>query len=234
MAVSATKLLIINPNSSDIITQALASNLTPLCPPGIELDFKTGPPDAPPSINDPPTSILSAASTFKAMEPIDQQPYAGFLVCCFSDHPLVYCLRHAAPDKPCIGIFDASIVHALLSGSKFGILTTGAAMVPAIDAGVTAFLGGISGRYVGCVASGLGVVELQTSSDRVAVEGRIKSTAAKVSALGADVIILGCAGMSGMEDLVKAGVTEAGGRPVIVIDGAKAGVQVLAGLVRNM
>lgn len=67
-------------------------------------------------------------------------------------------------------------------------------MVPAIDAGVAAFLGGISGRYVGCVASGLGVVELQTSSDRGAVERRIKSTAAKVSALGADVIILGCAG----------------------------------------
>ncbi len=40
--------------------------------------------------------------------------------------------------------------------------------------------------------------------------------------------------MSGMEDLVKAGVAEAGGRPVIVIDGAKAGVQVLAGLVRNL
>lgn len=41
-------------------------------------------------------------------------------------------------------------------------------------------------------------------------------------------------GMSGMEDLVKAGVAEAGGRPVTVIDGAKAGVQVLAGLVRSL
>ncbi|KAF9496930.1 hypothetical protein BDN71DRAFT_1468196 [Pleurotus eryngii] len=234
MATSNPKLLIINPNSSDVITQALVSNLTPLCPPGIELEFKTGPPDAPPSINDPPTSILSAAATFKAMEPIDQQPYAGFLVCCFSDHPLVHYLRNAAPDKPCIGIFDASVVHALSSGSKFGILTTGAAMVPAIDVAVTAFLGGISGRYVGCIASGLGVVELQTSSDRGTIEGHIKGTAAKVSALGADVIILGCAGMSGMEDLVKAGVAEAGGRPVAVIDGAKAGVQVLAGLVRSL
>jgi Asp/Glu/hydantoin racemase len=39
-------------------------------------------------------------------------------------------------------------------------------------------------------------------------------------------------GMSGMEDLVKAGVGEAGFPPVKVIDGAKAGVELLAGLAR--
>jgi len=76
------------------------------------------------------------------------------------------------------------------------------------------------------------VVQLQ-SGDRSGVDKRIKSAAAKVCARGADVIVLGCAGMTGMEDLVKAGVAEAGGRPVKVIDGAKAGVQVLAGLTRN-
>ncbi|KAL0950234.1 hypothetical protein HGRIS_010220 [Hohenbuehelia grisea] len=216
---------------TQVITQALEKSLLPVCPPGTVLKFMTGPTDAPPSINDPLTSVLSAAATFKAMGPVDEMPYSGFLVCCFSDHPLVPCLRHAAPDKPCVGVFDSSIVHALVSGSKFGILTTGTSMVNSIDAGVAAFLGGQSGRYVGCIASGLGVVELQTG-DRNTVERRIKGAAADVCAMGADVIILGCAGMSGMEDLVKAGA-EATGRPVTVIDGAKAGVQLLAGLVRN-
>jgi len=50
--------------------------------------------------------------------------------------------------------------------------------------------------------------------------------------LGADVIILGCAGMAGMEGVVKESVREAGLGEVRVVDGAKAGVEVLVGLVR--
>lgn len=38
--------------------------------------------------------------------------------------------------------------------------------------------------------------------------------------------------MAGMEDLVQQGVKEAGFKPVRVVDGAKAGVQILAGLAR--
>ena len=54
----------------------------------------------------------------------------------------------------------------------------------------------------------------------------------KMAAMGADVIILGCAGMAGMEELVKGGVRDAGLGEVKVVDGAKAGVEILAGIAR--
>ncbi|KAF8199519.1 hypothetical protein BJ912DRAFT_949259 [Pholiota molesta] len=79
-------------------------------------------------------------------------------------------------------------------------------------------------KICGLVTCELGVLEFQ-SGERAHVEARVKAAAAKSASQGADVIILGCAGMAGMEDLVQQG-------PVRVVDGAKAGVQILAGLAR--
>lgn len=45
-------------------------------------------------------------------------------------------------------------------------------------------------------------------------------------------IVNGLSGMTGMESVVKQGVADAGLQPVRVVDGAKAGVQFLAGLAR--
>ena len=49
---------------------------------------------------------------------------------------------------------------------------------------------------------------------------------------GARCIILGCAGMSGMERWVKGAARDCGSE-VRVIDGAIAGVQILAGMARS-
>ncbi|KAF8636192.1 hypothetical protein AX17_003680 [Amanita inopinata Kibby_2008] len=104
---------------------------------------------------------------------------------------------------------------------------------------VQAFLGAKSERFAGYVPTGLGVVEAKTG--RAAAgggkEGRVeremrRSSVEGVRGLGADVLVLGCAGMAGMEEMVRGYVREAGLRPVRVVDGAKAGVEILAGLVR--
>lgn len=47
------------------------------------------------------------------------------------------------------------------------------------------------------------------------------------------VVILGCAGMVGMEEWVREEVARRGGEGVRVVDGVKAGVGVLQGLVRG-
>ena len=80
--------------------------------------------------------------------------------------------------------------------------------------------------------TGLGVVELR-EGDRDKVTSVMKSTASRAADLGADVLILGCAGMAGMEELVKEGVRESTGQGVHAVDGAKAGIELLAGLVRT-
>ncbi|PWN53903.1 hypothetical protein IE53DRAFT_309360 [Violaceomyces palustris] len=239
MSNQSIEICVVNPNSSSVITDALQKTLSPQAPPGSSLRFITGPPSAPPSINDPPTSILSASETFRHLTELSpsmqlaRHSSDAYLVACFSDHPLVGMLRHSVPDKPAIHLLEAAIIHSLSCGTKFGVLTTGSDVVPDIDAGVRKLLGGNSDRYAGTYATGLGVVELKTG-DRLKVESVIKQGAAKVAERGADVIILGCAGMAGMEELVRQGVKEAGySSNISVIDGAKAGIQILSGLARS-
>ncbi|CAO1634476.1 unnamed protein product [Sympodiomycopsis kandeliae] len=229
--------LVLNPNSSDSITMNLRQLLESTRPPGVKYTYMTGPPSAPSSISDPPTSILSAQTCFEMLVAQDiPSTKSAILVCCFSAHPLVPMLRHQWPTVPVMHILDTSINHAMSCGANtFGIITTGKAMIPDIDAGVRSYLGGVSDRYRGCIATGLGVLELGDLSMKDHVERVIKEESGRLAVTnGAEAIILGCAGMAGMESLVKQGVIDAGGSAdkVWVIDGAKAGVQILNGIAR--
>jgi Asp/Glu/hydantoin racemase len=137
-----------------------------------------------------------------------------------------------ATRKPAIGILEASIAQSLLCGQRFGIVSTGAA-VYRYDryAEVRKVLGGSSEKFAGLVPSGLGVVELR-EGDRQHVEHSMKKASGELARMGTDVIILGCAAMTGKEVLVQEGVKEAGFGPVRIVDGNKAGVEMLAALVR--
>ncbi|SNX85389.1 related to DCG1 - involved in nitrogen-catabolite metabolism [Melanopsichium pennsylvanicum] len=236
-SLSNVAIYVVNPNSSSVITHALSISLSPQTPPGCTSNFVTGPPTCPESIQDISGSIISAAETYKFLVSsspnldLNQHSASAFLVACFSDHPLVGILRQKVPNKPSIHLLEAAIIHALSVGTKFGVLTTGKSVVSDVEAGVRKVMGGHSDRYVGTHATGLGVVELQTGN-RAKVEGMIKKGAQDLVRKGADVIILGCAGMTGMEGLVREACDEVGEENVAVIDGAKAGMQILAGLAR--
>ncbi|KAJ7275280.1 Asp/Glu/hydantoin racemase [Mycena haematopus] len=147
-----------------------------------------------------------------------------------SEHPLISMLREATT-KPVIGILEASIAQALLCGQRFGIVATGTGYRYNRYAEVRHVLGGSSDKFAGLAPSGLGVVELR-EGDRQHVESSMKKASGELEGLGADVIILGCAGMAGMEALVQSGVKEKGSKPVKVVDGNKAGVEMVAALVR--
>ncbi|KAJ3516542.1 hypothetical protein NLJ89_g1059 [Agrocybe chaxingu] len=116
-------LLVINPNSSESVTDGLQDVLVP--PPGVVLEFYTGPGNAPAQIMDTTTGVLSAARCFEDMvsEHLVEK-YDGFLVCCFSDHPLTHLLRENTR-KPVVNILEAAITQSLLIGERFGIITTG-------------------------------------------------------------------------------------------------------------
>ncbi|THH04726.1 hypothetical protein EW145_g5310 [Phellinidium pouzarii] len=233
---SVVHLLVINPNSSKSITDGLQESLDPCTPPNTRLSYFTAPSHAPAAISDVITANQTATVCYEALvqtKAIDE--YDGFLVCCFSDHPLIHMLREHISSiqstKPAIGMFEAGVSHALLVGRRFGVVSTGTGMKHTLIAGVRAFMGANSERFAGVTTSGLGVVELR-EGDRFRIEKLMKSTSVKTAEKGADVLILGCAGMAGMEGLVKQGVREAGLGEVKVIDGAKAGVELLTGIAR--
>lgn len=75
------------------------------------------------------------------------------------------------------------------------------------------------------------MTELRDPDKKANVEKRIKEASAEVAAKGADLIILGCGGMAGMESLVLQGVREAGLADVKVVDAALAGLVFLAGMI---
>jgi Asp/Glu/hydantoin racemase len=177
--------------------------------------------------------------------------FNGFVVACYSVHPLTTRLKSVMPAKhhaPVIGIFEASISTALSllpqpwSGSikKFGIVTTGKYWEDTLMHGVLDFLGcdnlASCKRFKGVESTGLSAAELHTSPPSEVRHRMIKATKRLLKDRDVTVICLGCAGMAGMDTIVReACVEELGGEEadnVHIVDGVKAGIALVEGLVR--
>jgi len=77
-------IVLLNPNSSASVTQALREKLSSYETPGVRLEF-ANPPAGPPSIDDPITSVLSAATSWKFLEDeglLNDKSIVGIIVCC--------------------------------------------------------------------------------------------------------------------------------------------------------
>lgn len=173
----------------------------------------------------------------------------GFLVACFSDHPLVGRLSEHTR-KPVIGILQAGVTASLQLISRhetFGIISTGHAWEKLLTEGVFKFIGvpgdtspsheGRTPPFAGVETTGLNATDLHDTS-AIEVRQRIKQATCRLlnrdqhGAVGA--ICLGCAGMVGMEDVVREACMEKlgdGSRHIRVIDGVRAGVGLLQALV---
>ena len=170
--------------------------------------------------------------------------YDGFLVCCYSQHPLVALLRQQLAamnlhDKIVTGIFEASIAACLQSvdiESKFGIVSTGEQWEAILTSAVTSWLGCVqTTRYVGTETTGLNADELHTTAQEE-VDRRMKEATKRLLQNGAAAICLGCAGMAGMASIVRQACIEAVGereaRNIKVIDGVVSGAIFLEGILR--
>lgn len=215
--------------------------------PNLTLEFYTAPPDAPPSVDDAATSDLSTSVTLPALVPylerIGEARISAYLVACFSPHPLTPLLRERTT-SPVLNIFEASVLHARALDLSFGIVTTGAYWEAVLTDGVREILAGkvdvASGDvkpsdtgirgFKGVRSTGLTAAQLH-STPKDEVKRRIAEATSDLVGSGADAIILGCAGMSGMEEAVREGA-RAVGRMVRIIDGVRAGVVLLEGLAK--
>lgn len=138
-------------------------------------------------------------------------------------------------DKPVIGILEAGVTIALRKGDKFGVVTTGEGWVaPLTKANLECLSDDEKGKFVGVVATGLGVLDFHSEEvEAKEVTKRIGNTAARlVEETGADVIVLGCAGMEGMEAAVLEGTTHAG-KNVLVVDCVSAATELVCEKLAN-
>lgn len=230
-------ILIINPNSTQAMTDAL-TDLIGLSSYTTNYHYFTNP-TAPPSINNTADGDLSTRNCMPHLSVegfLDK--YDGFLVACYSWHPLVTWLRKQQ-GNPVTGIFEASIWKCLQTTrpqDKFGIVSTGKVWEDLLSEAVKKYFKqeGMSShdrklRFAGVETTGLNATDLHDAPPEE-VKTRMKHATKRFAQHEAlQAICLGCAGMTGMEETLReALVEELGdeeGEAVEIVDGVKAGVE---------
>jgi allantoin racemase len=123
---------------------------------------------------------------------------------------------------PVVDITEAGAHVAMLLGNRFSVVTTLARVRPAIEGRLR--LAGLWDRCASVRASGVAVLDLER--DRVAArEAIIAQASAAVQNDEAEVICLGCAGMTGLDEEVAERIG------VPVVDGVAAAVKLAESLV---
>jgi allantoin racemase len=216
------RLLVVNPNTSRAMTATIdAAAQVAAAAAGVEVDVVC-PERGPESIEGRFDEIVSAYWTLDCVLRVAER-YDGFLVACYGPHPAIEGLREAVR-QPTMGIMEASILYALPLGARFSIVTTSPRWQPLLEEGVR--LLGVEGRCASIRSSGLAVLDLERLP-AAQVRARLGEEArAAVEHDGAEVILLGCAGMAGLEEVVVA----AAGVPVV--DAVRAGVALVGALAR--
>jgi len=183
------RILVINPNSTEECTRGIDQACAPLRMaggPAIDcVTLKEGPPgiESQRHVDGVVFPLLSLISK-------NDKKYSAFVIACYSD-PGLYSAREATK-KPVLGISECGILTALTLGQKFGVISILKQSIPRHLRYVGAL--GVSERLAGDLPVGLRVVELsdekKTFRRMVAVGETLRDTH------GADVVIMGCAGMA--------------------------------------
>lgn len=196
------RILVINPNSSEAVTAAIDDTIRPLRIAG-------GPEIAVDRLKEGPVSIASQLDADSVVLPlasvVARDRADAFVIACFSD-PGLHAAREAAARRPVFGIGECAILHALIHGERFGIIALSSASIRRQQKMVRQM--GVDARYAGSLAIDASASDT-TRTDilpRLAKAGR-----ALVTTHGADVVILGCAGMAGH----RAALESAIGSPVV-------------------
>jgi allantoin racemase len=177
------RLLVINPNTSNLFTKRIAAVARRAAP---ELKVETvNPRSGPRSIESAYDELLSCAPTLETyLQARRSGPVDGVVVACFSDHAAIEALREIS-DGPVVGLLDAACATASLVGDTFGIATTSKSWEPLLRKGVDRL--GYGDRCVDIRAIDMPVLALEHEN----VEQALLDTTA---AIASDVVILGCAG----------------------------------------
>ena len=182
------RITVINPNSSEAVTQSIDKALDPLrwaggpvidCltltegPPGIETQFHVD-------------GVIAPLSELIRTEDAETD---AFVIACFSD-PGLHSAREITSSSV-FGIGESAYSMALNLGERFGVI----AILPESVILQQRYIRqmGLSQRYAASLAlnTGVGGLESDAAGDQLLAAGRVL-----IDTHGADVLILGCAGMA--------------------------------------
>ncbi|KAL1908665.1 Protein dcg1 [Sporothrix stenoceras] len=254
------RILVLNPNSSTDMTHGVEEAIKSInLPKSLHLSTYTAPKDSPASINDGSDLEKSTAVVLADFDVEHAaQNYDAIIVACFSVHPLVGKLSNLLSESGVIvtGIFEASILTALTllppyalththAFKTWGIVTTGKFWEEHLTAGAAAYLGSEhhgaeskSGKFAGVYSTGLDAGDFHGGVSPEVIREKLK-TATKKLLTSSDVgcVVMGCAGMAGLEEIIRDAAREQygidAGNRVLIVDGVKAGAGLLDQAVKN-
>ena len=199
---------VINPTSTQAVTAGIDAAMQPLRMadgPTIKcLTLETGPPGIQTQL-DVESVTLPIVQLARSL----QADAAAIVIACFSD-PGLHVVREALARPvatPVLGISECGLLTALTMGHRFGVIAILETSIPRHLRTYGAM--GILDRFAGELAVGLQVTEL---SDYATTLARMTATGKRLrDEKGADVIVMGCAGMAAFQKPLQ----DALGMPVV-------------------
>ena len=183
------RILVINPNSTEAVTRGIDEACEPLRMtggPGIDcVTLKEGPPGV-----ETQQHVDGVVAPLINLVRSREKDYDAFVIACYSD-PGLHSVREATR-KPVLGISECGILTALTLGHKFGVIAILRKSIPRHLRYIGAL--GLTDRLAGELPVGLGVTEL---ADQERTFGRMVEVGRALrDERGADVVVMGCAGMA--------------------------------------
>jgi allantoin racemase len=185
------KILVINPNTTAEVTKQVEATMKAVKRQDTILEV-TNPQRGPTAVSSSYDELVAGCELLKMLREAKPEDYDAIIIACYSDPGIVAAKELC--DIPVVGIAEAAMHVACMLGRKFTVLTTSKARVPSKEAYV--YHNGLQDRLASVRALGVGVVEASHEPDKA--KEAISTVAARaIDEDGAEVIILGCAGMAG-------------------------------------
>ena len=183
------RILVINPNSTEAVTRGIDEAVEPLRMaggPAIDcVTLKEGPPGI-----ETQQHVDGVVPPLLKLVREKEGQYAAFVIACYSD-PGLHSVREAT-NKPVLGISECGILTALTLGHRFGVIAILRQSVPRHLRYVGAL--GVTERLAAELPVDIPVVELANQEKTF---GRMVEVGKALRERhGADVVVMGCAGMA--------------------------------------
>ncbi|OXM44748.1 Asp/Glu/hydantoin racemase [Amycolatopsis thailandensis] len=210
------RILVTNCNTTEAMTKEIEAGARAAASPGTEILART-PLWGPESAEGWLDSFLSAAAVIDLLDKMDE-PFDALVMAGFGEHG-----REGARemlDVPVVDITEAAAHLACLLGRRYGVVTTLDRTCALIEDSL--HTSGVAQNCVCVLGAGLGVLEL---TDEHRTESALLTAGRRARDAGAEVLVLGCAGMTGLDRRISAMLD------IPVIDGVAAAVRLAESLV---
>ncbi|QUG40616.1 aspartate/glutamate racemase family protein [Psychrobacillus sp. INOP01] len=212
-------ILVLNPNTSLSMSSEITNTLNKIS--GLNSNFVIANPDF--GVDSLESFYEYNLATFGCIRYINNTSinYDGILLACFGD-PGLYALKEIAK-TPVIGIAEAAMSTALLLGRKFGILVASQKAVPMMESLVREY--GLESRLSSILTINIPVSKIE--ENKVNSYENLYKMGMRMLEEGAEVIILGCAGMTGFSSKLSKDLN------VPVVDPIECGFNLLENLIKQ-